>query len=274
MLKGQTLSLGVLTPFSVAFFVVMLVVSLATPHWREGFISAFFTALAVHLVSKLHHAVEATHSDQQSGAMELLLVSTLPESSILEGHQQALREISQLPLVLLFGLNIVLEVFAFSFRLRLTIQRDDLLIFTTLFIGGIALAAADFRALSWVGLLKGLQTATHVKAVLLTLSSVMVFPWVGLGLAIAFATSGPSRGTTFAAVFFIWIVLSLIYDWVVIRHCRRRLHGNFVGWRRKDIKGWGDEGQFSFLATRPAGLKCSVQASTNLASLVDCGTPP
>src|SRR5262249_47761477 len=87
VLKGHAPSLGALTHFSILFFLVMLLVSLATPHWQEGFSAAFFTALAVHLVSKLHHAIEATrqiNTDQQSGAMELLLVSTLPEAGILQ----------------------------------------------------------------------------------------------------------------------------------------------------------------------------------------------
>ena len=219
-------SLGVFTYFAIPLFAVMLVISLTTRFWGESFSAAFFTALTMHLVTKLRFAVEATrqiNTDHQTGAMELLLVTTLPENGILEGHQNALRRISRKPLFLLLGLNLVLELCVILFPDRLHMDSKVITVFSVMFIGGMALAAADFCALRWIAILKGVRTSSHVRAVLLTFSSVMVVPWIGVGLVIAFLIGTQSAPDLAAAIFSAWMALCLIYDWLVVQHCRTAL---------------------------------------------------
>jgi hypothetical protein len=230
-------SLGFLTHFSIALFAGMLLVSLTTKYWREGFIGAFFAALALHLIHKLHLAVEATrqiNADQQSGAFELLLVTPLSEESISKGHRDALRSMSRKPLLLLIGLNLILEFCVVFLPEVFHMRPDDQMMFTTLFIGGIVLAAADFSALRCQALLKGLRRSSHVRAAMLTFSSVMVVPWI-VGLSIASAVNTGPRSPSLAITFLIWIISCLVYDWMVICRCRARLKG---GLRRLASEGF------------------------------------
>jgi hypothetical protein len=231
-------SLGVLAYVFIPFFALMLVLSLATRYWAEGFSAAFFTALAIHVVTKLRFAVEATRQiqvDHQSGAMELLLVTTLPEQSILEGHQSAFRMISLRLLFLLIILNAVLELTVILFANALHINSESFLMFTSLFVGGMVLAGADLSALRWLALLKGLKASSHAKAALLTFGSTMLLPWVGFGLTIAWATSVQPKPSSFIAGFFTWITLCLIYDSIMVVHARRGLES---GLRRLASEGF------------------------------------
>lgn len=225
---GGGSSLGLLSTLGLLFFAAMLLVSLNTSHWGEGFSAAFFTALAIHVVAKLRLAVEATrqiNTDHRNGAIELLLVTSLPEESILNGYRNALRRLSRRPLFLLIGLNLVLESSVLLFPSALHMDLDDRIMFSTLFLGGAALAAADFSALRWRAFLTGLKASSHTRAVLLTFSSVMVWPWLAFGIIVGWL-SGPGSGQkTIIMVFLAWALTSLAYDLFLIRRCRAQLKG-------------------------------------------------
>lgn len=229
--------LGVLIRIFLSLFAMALLASLLTNHWQAGFITAFFTALALHIIAKLRFAVEATRqiqADQQSGALELVLVTTLTEQSILQGHRRALQKLSHSTLFLLIGLNLVLELCVLLFQDGLHIDLFAMVMFTSLFLGGIALAAADFSALRWLALLQGLRASNHVKAASLTFCVTMILPWIGMGLTIALVTSIQPSQTSFATMFWLWIVLCLLYDLLLIRYASGRLHG---GLRRLASEG-------------------------------------
>jgi hypothetical protein len=219
-------SFGLLTIVLILFFVVMMVASLVTSHWQEGFIAAFFTALAIHLIAKLRFAVEATrqiNSDHQSGALELLLVTTLSKEDILEGHQRALRGIARKQVLLLICLNFALESWVLLFPTALHMDSSATVMFTSFFVGGMFLAAADFFALRWLGLLHGLRASTHVKAALGAFSSTMLLPWIGLGILIAVVTGLQPKAHEFAVILSIWVGCGLLYDWLLVRSTSMRL---------------------------------------------------
>lgn len=230
--------IGVLTYALVLFFATMLVASVVTNHWQAGFISAFFTALAIHLVAKLRFVVEATRQvniDRQSGAMELLLVTTSPTGAILEGHQRALRMLAQKPLALLIGVNALLEFSVLGFPQTLHMDPDATAMFTSFFVGGMVLAVADFSALRWLGLWHGLRAPSHVKAALGAFNSTMLLPWIGMSLVIAAVTSSQLRPRGLAALLSLWVVGCLLYDWVLIRLTKSRLD---AGLRRLASEGF------------------------------------
>jgi ABC-type transport system involved in multi-copper enzyme maturation permease subunit len=231
-------SLGLLTHALVLFFAVMLVASVATSHWQAGFITAFFTAFAIHLLTKLRFAVEATRQinvDRQSGALELLLVTTLPNNGILEGHKRALRTLARKPMVLLIGLNLLLEMCVLLCPETLHMDPEATLMFSTFFLGGMALAAADFSALRCLGLLHGLRAPGHVRAALGAFSSTMLLPWIGMGLIIAVVSSTNPRPTGFAAILSLWMVVCVLYDWFLARSASTRLQ---AGLRRLASEGF------------------------------------
>ncbi len=213
-------SLGILTHALLLFFVVMLLASVITSHWQEGFIAAFFTAFAIHVVAKLRFAVEATRQinlDRQSGAMELLLVTTLSPYAILNGHQSALRVLSYGPLALLLILNSALELFVLLFPETLHMDRQATIMFSLFFVGGMVLAFADFSALRCVGLLRALQMPTHIKAAVAAFSSTMLLPWVGMGLVMGILTNTQPRTADLTLTLAAWIGGSLLYDWFLVR---------------------------------------------------------
>jgi hypothetical protein len=229
--------LGVLIRIFLSLFAMVLLASLLTNHWQAGFITAFFTALALHIIAKLRFAVEATRqiqADQQSGALELVLVTTLTEKSILQGHRRALQKLSHNTVFLLIGLNLVLELCVLLFQDELHIDSFAMTMFTSLFLGGMALAGADFAALTWLSFLEGLRASNHVKAAALTFCFTMVIPWIGMGLTIALLTSTQPSQSSFAAMFWCWIALCLLYDLLLIRYASGRIHG---GLRRLASEG-------------------------------------
>jgi ABC-type transport system involved in multi-copper enzyme maturation permease subunit len=222
-------SLGLLTYALVLFFAVMLGASVATSHWQAGFITAFFTAFAIHLLTKLRFAVEATRQinvDRQSGALELLLVTTLPNDGIVEGHKRALFWLSQKPVALLIGLNVILEMCVLLCPETLHMDLEATIMFTSFFLGGMVLTVADFSTLRWLGLWHGLRAPTHVKAAVGAFSSTMVLPWLGMGLIIAAASSTHPRATGFAAILSLWVLACLLYDWFLARSACIRLQAD------------------------------------------------
>jgi hypothetical protein len=207
---------------------VGLFAALLTDHWETGFSIAFFTALAIHIVAKLSFAVEATrqiNADQQSGALELLLVTTLSERSILEGHLRALEKLSHRSLLLLASLNLVLEFCVLAFQDQLHMDSFAIAMFTSLFLGGMVLAGADFWVLRWLALLKGLQASHHAKAAALAFCWTMILPWIGIAAAFAVVTDQRPSEETFVAVVWCWIAFCLIYDLVLARQVGQRLRG-------------------------------------------------
>jgi hypothetical protein len=48
-------------------------------------------------------------------------------------------------------------------------------------------------------------------------------PWIGLGATFIWATNTRGRIDTIAAAFIAWFVFCLLYDWLIIRHCRKKL---------------------------------------------------
>jgi hypothetical protein len=229
---GKAGSLGVLSTAFLCFVAAMLLGSLAAgPRGGEtAFVLAFYAAFLMHLTAKLQLAVEATRQismDRQSGALELLLVTPLPEAGILEGHQDALRAIARKLLWMVVCVNLALELVSLACQEILHLDAGAEVLFTILTLGGAALAWADFRAMRWRALWHGLRAQNHVKAALLTFSSIMIPPWAGMGVAFAWLTNAqPATPESFALVLSLWVGLCLVYDWSTVRYCRRRLLGD------------------------------------------------
>jgi hypothetical protein len=234
---ARSRAMEILTYTTIGFFITMIAVSLGTSRWKEGFLAAIFTAFLAHILIKFGLAVEATrqvNQDRHSGALELLLVSPLPEECYWRGHQRALRRAGRTPLVILLGLNGVLEFCVLFGGGKLQMNGTDQAIFSILFLGGMALAVVDFSAIRWRALLSGLRAPNHTRAALLSFTPVMVLPWVAMGLVFAILNNGPVRTSTVATVFVSWIVSSLVYDLLLVRLCRLQIRR---GLRRLAVEG-------------------------------------
>src|SRR5262249_37537972 len=138
-------------------------------------------------------ASEATrqlNSDKLSGALELLLVTPLPEWQILQGQARALRNRFAGLFLLLFFVNFVLCGAMAILREKLHMSDKDQMIFIELFVGGMVMLFLDFQALSTVGMLVALRAKRHTRAVTGAIWLVMFIPWAAVFLLIFLAEAG------------------------------------------------------------------------------------
>jgi len=222
--RDQTL--GWVGRMFVVVWVGLPTVFLLTKHYVPAFISAFFTALAIHVFYKLQFAIEASQqiqSDRQSGGLELLLVTELSEQSITRGHQDALRRLSRGPFRVMLGINLALELVMLVFPRALQMNAEAEWAFSAFFLGGIGLAAVDLAALRWLALWQGLQGGSHVRAVLMSLGLCLVVPWLVFGLVMGPALTGGATQELATVLLFGWVGGSLVYGGMLAGFCQARL---------------------------------------------------
>jgi hypothetical protein len=191
--------------------------SLVLEDGRAAFVVCLFSAYAVHQVAKYLVALEAARQlseDRRSGALELLLVTPLPEAQILTGQKQALRRRSRglQRVLLLVNAGMCLAVLARPKQLQMS--STDQAVFLGLFLGGILVLFADFKALETVGMWMALRARKHHRAVLGTLGRVMLVPWAGVFLLVFLGVTGafnPSEGEL-ATVFGLWFMVGMVTD--------------------------------------------------------------
>jgi hypothetical protein len=143
-------------------------------------------AFVLHAGLKAVVALEAGRrfsEDKQSGALELLLATPLSAQRIVQGQWLALRRHFRGPLLALLAVNAV------SFWVLAVVNRIELPSTARWFLGqafvlGAAALLVDFHALSWLGMLQGLRSRRHNRAVLVTLARILLVPWLGVILFI------------------------------------------------------------------------------------------
>jgi hypothetical protein len=191
------------------------------------FIACFLTVFGSHAMLKVLIAMEAgrrINEDRQSGALELLLVTPLPIAAFVAGQRAALRMHFKRPLTLLVSLNTALIFAVLLFPGPLDMNADAQLIFCELFLGGIALLVADFHALAWLGMWRGLVRHNH-RAVAGTVLKVMGIPWALIVLI--FSTQPQVSLTGIFFIFAFWMATGLIVDALIITTARRKLAEHF-----------------------------------------------
>ena len=126
------------------------------------------------------------NQDRQSGALELLLVTPLPEPAILAGQKQA--QVAHIK-GSLWALSLVNAALA-GWVWRISAPRSDMHGMTGgLFIELFAAAAffvllMDFQAIVWLGMWNGLTAKNHQRAVLQTVGQIMTPSWLAIFLLI------------------------------------------------------------------------------------------
>ncbi len=228
---GENAGMRALRRLTLGVFGLMLVASVTTGHWEEGFISAMGAAYALHLLTRLQAALAVTRrlsEDRRSGALELLLVTPVAESEIVEAHRCSLRLAFRRPYRSLLAINLILQAMIFVFSKPLHIGREWA-VFTVFFTGGLLITVADFRALSWLGLRASLRATSQLRAAGSALAQLVGLPW--LGFAVTFLAAIQSRNLLdVGACFAVWAVGCLLFDAWLAGRSRRWLA---VGLRRR-----------------------------------------
>ena len=217
--NGGLAFLVLLVVWFVALLSIFVRPTMAMP--PTGFIVTMFTSYVLHLVFKFMLASEATrqlNSDKLSGALELLLVTPVPEWQILQGQARALRNRFAGLFLLLLMVNFVLCGVIFFLREKLHMSDKDQMIFIELFIGGILMLFLDFKALSTVGMLVALRAKRHTRAVIGAIWLVMFIPWAAVFLLIFLAQAGRflNGPGSAAVVFAVWFSIGIAADVVLI----------------------------------------------------------
>jgi hypothetical protein len=136
--------------------------------WKND-VAYVFTGLILHTVLKFWLAGEACRQfslDRKSGALELLLSTSLPVSDIVQGQLMSLRRQFLLPAALVVLADLIF----------LSAENDS--DWTLMWIAGIALFVADLIALSWLGMWLGLNSRGIGRAATSSLSKILVLPWL------------------------------------------------------------------------------------------------
>ena len=206
----------------LAFFGIMLLVSISTRHWEEGFITAFCTAYGLHLVTRIQFVLSATRrlqDDCRSGALELLLTTPISDRELVRAHHGALTRAFRWPLLLLLGMNAALQAAVILYFEQLHMRGGAWAIFSVFFLGGALVTLADFAALRWLSMREALRSATQMKAAAGALSRLFIGPWLGFGITLLVAVRFRQEEAA-AAVFALWLVFCLVGDLGWVLACR------------------------------------------------------
>jgi hypothetical protein len=183
-----------------------------------------FTTVIFSVVFKFMVAAEASRrlsDDRQSGALELLLVTTLSEQKIIAGQRRALLEQFRLPILIIELLFVAVLGVRFTGGLGVVHDEDIFIIIT---VGNMIVLLTDFSAMGWVGMWAGLRSRHHHRAVLLTLLQILVVPWLLyfiLGVAGFFNSGSP------LPLFVTWYLLGVGNDLIWSRVAREGLKREF-----------------------------------------------
>ncbi len=214
--RGQAISrLGGMAILVVTgFWACFLFASTLASRSKESFIISLFAAYALHQLAKYFMAAESTrqlNADRRSGALELLLVTPLPDRDILDGYASAFGR-RFLPLLGLLGLVNASMCFTTFASSNLSMDGSDRAVFFELFLGGVVTLLLDFRTIGKTGVVMALRAKNHNRAILATLVRIMLPPWIGILLIVFVLRSSVNSAGAAAFVFSLWFGLGIITD--------------------------------------------------------------
>jgi hypothetical protein len=187
-------------------------------------------AYGLHLATRVQLALTGTRrclEDRQSGALEIILATPVKDAELIRAHHQSLSQAFRGPLLVLLGINIVLQLTIIIFYEHLHMNQGAWAIFSVFFTGGALVTLADFTTLRWLSLCESLRRSTQLKAAGRAMGALVAGAWPGFALAWLLATrTNPAE--TVARIFGVWVLFRLLYDWVLIRFC--------VGWLRPGFR--------------------------------------
>ncbi len=195
------------------------------------------TVLLMHLVLKLWLASESVRrfsEDLQTGALELVLSTSLTVDEIVRGQLLALKQQFARPVMIVLVLDFLLLFLGLRFTPRLDATEVSQLVGS--FLAGMAMLAADMLALSWVGMWTGLTAKNINKASGDAITRVLALPWVAFyGLFAAGAilswlfgwNFNMDANTMFWIGLTIWFALGIGFDYFFSDWSRNRLRAEF-----------------------------------------------
>jgi hypothetical protein len=190
-----------------------------------AFSFCMISGFAAHAVFKIIVAIEATrqvNADRASGALELILVTPLSESAILNGLGEALTAKFLALRMALIGVNLAM-IGAVVTLPTLQMNSEDQGRFFEIFLGGILLLWLDFKTLKVVGLWRALQSPRHARAAAGTIGWVLGIPWAGM-VFLFLLLSGRALGRLEPAVVISFFILfGIVLDYILSEKAKSEL---------------------------------------------------
>jgi hypothetical protein len=198
--------------------------------WLQGFVglwTLFFGAfwLKLRLASA---ACRHLHEQRRSGALELVLCTSLTPCEIVQGNLRGLRRIMVGPLAAVVGAGFLLMLAAQN-EARGSGSGVELLL---TFLVGLGTLVLDLLTIAWAGMWNGLRAQRYVRAYAQTLGWVLALPWalfivsfIALGVTLDFLGLLESAfEPTFSLMVLWWALISIAVDgWIMVR-ARRGLN--------------------------------------------------
>lgn len=209
----------------VLSFAATLSYSLANRGREEGFVTAFCAAYGLHLITRIQAVLTATrrlHDDRRSGALELLLVTPLPEADVVKAHHASVKHSLRPAYRTLLFLNIALQLAITLGANQLDTDDEIWFIFTAFFAGGLLVTLSDFRTLRWLALRAALRAQTQLRAAGVVFGLLMGLPWVAFGVTFLVAIQFNNAAEA-AAIFWVWVLGCLAYNRILEGRARRWL---------------------------------------------------
>ncbi len=193
---------------------------------EECFTGAFFTAYVMHVLFKYVAAVEATRQfseGRRSGSLELLLVSPLSEQELMRSQVRSLSLRFKLLFVPPVFANLAMASAAIIYHEELHADGKAQLAFLEVFLGGLWMLWADYRALPWVGMARGLLTKTHNRAIAATLGRLVGIPLLAVFLMIFLMIGTSASEVEFMMLMGCWFFAGAVNAAFHARMARRQL---------------------------------------------------
>jgi ABC-type Na+ efflux pump permease subunit len=191
--------------------------------WMLPFQSMIFITFGITFVFKFLVASEASrrlNDDHRSGALELLLVTPLSVRKIIAGQREALRRMFLAPILLIEFMLLGIWLMYNFLSPRVNDQGEIFVII----VGNMAVLVTDFVALSRVGMWMGLRSRYHHRAVIQTLTRILVVPWL---LYFVLGIAGFFHLRSGVPLFTVWFGLGIVNDLIWGRLAELRLLAMF-----------------------------------------------
>lgn len=113
--------------------------------------------------------------DRQNGGLELILTTTLTIEDIIRGQRKSLRNLYLWPFMAAGALQLAFLLVSLE---RANVRDEGYGVSLYFMVISLAVMAADFEALAWVGMWKGLSANPAEKARQQTVNALLIMPWV------------------------------------------------------------------------------------------------
>lgn len=206
----------------------------------------FFVCILINSIFKIWITSESARrfsADRESGALELLLCTSMPVAEILRGQLLSITRQFRKPLLILTGMEVLL------FLISIKVSPDKVYPAVALaFIAGIVVLWADVLTIPWVAMWTAMFSKKPQSSNAEAAIVVMLAPW-GLwhfaNTALTFIMGWFFGWRFFSEVMavILWLVVCLLYDYSWMRKARAGLFAEFriramAGYLSEEPKTW------------------------------------